>query len=772
MLEVKDRQQRILRYGLITFGCIVILLSWGIVFYQIEKTKQSLLNSLKREQGNLINVLAENLFQVLEQKHTIELVALKWFSDRQQKNLNDITSFLYGEQTFTRVVLYDRSGRLFYQSSPQILKQQHKEDIKQYIDKMASVSKPFLLIHDPDSSDIFWQIPLLFPLKDERGRVKGAMLIELDIGYFLNLLQNINIGKTGKISITNDQGQVLAIFESGGLATDNGLVNRAKTDFSHTPSGTMIRKYPGLGDYHLTYTKVKNYTFIISISQRLDEFFSDFNQHKKRLFWILSILTMFCFTGLFMLIKMINRKHEYLNALTASDRKNNELIKKLEKEYQISKKAASFDSLTGLYNRRLFISLTQKNLSSAKRNRRIYAVLFADLDRFKTINDTLGHRIGDLLLQNVSKRLVSCTRKSDIIARFGGDEFVVMLTDVAIEQNITRIVEKIITRLSEPYENLDGHEVISSPSIGISIYPRDGEDIETLLRNADAAMYKAKHSGRGRYSFFDTSLNTVSIQKFELEQSMPSALSKNQFILHYQPKISLEDYSVVGLEALIRWQPPNYPLIYPADFIDIAEETGLIVELGRRTLEHACRQLTRWHSEGLKLIPIAVNVSPLELKDQTYSEQFFKTLANNQISPEFIEVEITENAIIKDKQTVIDNLQALSNGGVKISLDDFGKGFSNFDHIRTLPISTLKIDRSFVQDIRNCFNDSPIVSSTIILAQKLNMTVVAEGVETHDQLVNLKVAGCDQVQGYYISRPVPEKEIREFIVSPTRSIST
>jgi EAL domain-containing protein (putative c-di-GMP-specific phosphodiesterase class I) len=317
---------------------------------------------------------------------------------------------------------------------------------------------------------------------------------------------------------------------------------------------------------------------------------------------------------------------------------------------------------------------------------------------------------------------------------------------------------------------LDGHRVITSPSVGIAVYPRDGEEIDTLLLNADAAMYKAKKSGRGQHRFFDQSLNTISVEKFAIEQRMPSAITDGEFILHYQPKIRLQDYRVVGLESLIRWQHPDHGLIFPLDFIEIAEETGLIVDLGTWVITSVCRQLDSWRALGMDLVPVAVNVSPLELKTETFVDRFLTILEQYDIALEFIEIEVTENAFIDDREIVIRNLQALFDRGVKIYLDDFGTGFSSLDHIQLLPVNALKIDRKFVKEIRNSYHENPIVSSTIILAKKLNLTVVAEGVETNDQLISLRLAGCEQVQGYLFSRPVPDKKIREFIISPIRRI--
>lgn len=767
--ELRARSQMIIQSGLVVFCLIVVLLSWTLTLNQLAENRKSLFNGLNREQCNLTSILAENLFQMLEQKQVIELFALGWLSNHREKSLNDITRFLYGGRSFNRVVLYELTGRSFYQSSPHRRIQLDHRVIKHGIHEMAVSGKPLVIDCPHDSPGLSWHIPILFPL-EQRGKIQGAMLLELDLGYILNLFQNINIGKTGKIMIFTDLGEGVARFESGGLVIGNALARMSFPGSLHQFSGSGVFTETGGEYFHLAYQRVQDYPFIITVSQGLDEFLSEFDTYKKQQLYILSVLTLFCLVGFYYVFRMINRKHQYLSALAVSNMENNELIVKLEAEHQKAVNAASYDALTHLYNRRLFIVLARKSLTLAKRNGCVYAVLFIDLDRFKTINDTLGHRIGDLLLKTVADRLVRCTRKSDIVGRFGGDEFVIMLTEMSTEKDVSPIVEKIISVVKEPCDNLDGHQIITSPSIGVAVYPRDGEDIDTLIRNADAAMYKSKRSGRGRCSFFDASLNTVSIQKFELEQRMPSAIADDEFVLHYQPKVSLQDYCVVGLEALVRWQHPDYDLIYPVDFIKNAEESGMVVELGNWVLETVCRQMVKWCADGLRVVPVAINVSPRQLKDKTYARHFFETLNRYELCPENIEIEVTENAFVEDKDIVIENLKKLFSGGIRISLDDFGNGFSSLNYIRSLPISALKIDRSFVQNIRNSNNDNAIIASTIILAKKLNLIVVAEGIESQDQLVSLKIVGCDQVQGYLFSRPVPEKEIREFITSPLRTL--
>ena len=757
---------RFLKKGVAAFGAVLIFLAWGLFLFQVEKNKRQLLTGLEREQKNLAGVLGENLYQILEQRHTISLFASKWFDETKVPS-KDITGFLYGEQTFTRIVFYDLKGHPFYESSPGMEKGPDK--VKIQIEQMLATNQPRLMPRTCDPTKVSWQVPVLFPIR-YGAKVKGAMLLEMDFGYFLNLLQDIDIGRTGTITVNYKSFEELARFENGGLVVSTPAVKKMPARTITGDYGFGPFSHPDFGSCYLTYLKVRDYPFIITVGMGQDEFLSDFNQYRNRLFGVLIILTSLGLFGIVFLIKMINRNQAYVDALALSNQENHGLIQKLEKEHKASTRAASYDPLTELYNRNLFISLAEQSLLRAKRNKFCYAVLFIDLDRFKKINDTLGHHVGDLLLKEVSRRLKGCTRESDIVSRFGGDEFVVMLTEMVREQDISSVVKNITSTVSKPCPDLDGHQIITSPSVGISVYPRDGEDIETLLLNADAAMYKAKKSGRGQFRFFDPSLNTVSVEKFALEQRMPSAIARSEFMLHYQPKVRLSDYRVVGLESLIRWQHPEHGMIFPLDFIEIAEETGLIADLGAFVLDAVCRQLVNWRDEGIELMPVAVNVSPLELKDRSYADKFLKILANYDLPMACIEIEVTENAFIDDRQIVINNLKTLFDKGVKIYLDDFGTGFSSLDHIRSLPVSSLKIDRSFIQDIRNSFHDNPIVSSTISLAGKLNLTVVAEGVETNDQLVSLRVSGCEQVQGYLFSRPVPEDKIRDFIISPIRRI--
>src|SRR5690606_6099258 len=339
-----------------------------------------------------------------------------------------------------------------------------------------------------------------------------------------------------------------------------------------------------------------------------------------------------------------------------------------------------------------------------------------DLDRFKSINDSLGHRIGDLLLQAVAGRIQTLLEPGDEAARFGGDEFVVLLAGNRTEQQIDAWAARLAEHLSSRYR-LDGTELNTSPSIGIAIAPRDAQEIDTLIRYADGAMYSAKRAGRGQYRFFDPSLNRVNIQEFQFEQRFGEALREHQFVLHYQPQIGLETLGVCGYEALVRWQHPEFGLVYPDRFIGVAERSGFIIPLGLEVLRLACAQLARWRDEGLRT-RVAVNVSALQLSQADFGERVLAILAETGVEAADLELEITETAVLEREDVAIANLDTLRAAGLGISLDDFGKGYAGFAHLHSLPITKLKIDRSLISQLSNAHDDSLIVASTITLAKR------------------------------------------------------
>jgi diguanylate cyclase (GGDEF)-like protein len=418
---------------------------------------------------------------------------------------------------------------------------------------------------------------------------------------------------------------------------------------------------------------------------------------------------------------------------------------------------ATHDTLTGLPNRMLFMDRLQQSLIRAKRRQTLVGVMFIDLDRFKRVNDTLGHASGDQLICEVARRLQDVTRAEDIVARLGGDEFVVVI-DAAKVNHILLVVEKALATVSKPYRIAE-REIFSSCSIGVSVYPNDGTDASSLLKNADTAMYTAKSSGRNRFQLYDGAMNTMAEERLQLETELHYALARNEFVFHYQPQLNLETGRIEGVEALLRWNKPDRGLLSPAVFLSMLEETGGIVSVGRSLLLAACRQTADWHAAGFTDLDVAVNVSGKEFWHDTLIENVREALAQSGLRPQSLQLELTEGIFMEDVDDAVVRIQALKALGVAVAIDDFGTGYSSLAHLKRFPLDVLKIDRYFVKDLPNAPASEALIGSILALCQGLDLGAVAEGVETREQLEVLRALGCQIVQGYFISRPVPADQI-------------
>ena len=415
---------------------------------------------------------------------------------------------------------------------------------------------------------------------------------------------------------------------------------------------------------------------------------------------------------------------------------------------------AHHDALTGLFNRYSLENRLAQSLLAARRENQQLAVIFIDLDRFKVINDTLGHHVGDLLLIEVANRLSECVRESDIVARLGGDEFVVTLTSLANDMDAALVAKKIVAALGDTYE-IDGKQLHTTPSVGISLFPANGEDVDTLMKNADTAMYHAKEKGRNNFQFFSPAMTAAATERLELERDLRSALANSEFELHYQPQVCATQNLVRGVEALIRWRHPERGLIPPLKFIPIAEETGVIEAIGTWVLNEACRQMAAWRQAGFDLQHVAVNLSAHQLRSPDLVSQVQAAIAHFGLSPGELELEITESVAMEDPERAIGQLRALRDSGVELAIDDFGTGYSSLAYLKMLPIHTLKLDRAFVRDIESDENDAAISAATLALARNLGLRVVAEGVETEAQRDFLSSHACNLLQGYLFGKPEP-----------------
>jgi diguanylate cyclase (GGDEF)-like protein/PAS domain S-box-containing protein len=423
---------------------------------------------------------------------------------------------------------------------------------------------------------------------------------------------------------------------------------------------------------------------------------------------------------------------------------------------------AQHDSLTDLPNRMLLKDRLTQAIVAAHRNSSQVAVVFIDLDQFKHINDSLGHAIGDKLLQSVATRLVSCVRSSDTVSRQGGDEFVLLLSEIKHAADAGIMAKKILTALTASYA-VDPHDLHVTASIGVSTYPEDGADAELLMKNADTAMYQAKEKGRNNYQFFKQDMNLRAVNRQSLESGLRDALKYGQLVLHYQPKINLTTGAISGVEALVRWLHPTLGLIRPLEFLPIAEDCGLILPIGRWVLREACRQVQEWIAAGLRVAPVAVNVSSLEFRSEGFLDNLRDILKDTRLNPRYLELELTETVLMQHAESTLSVLSALKAIGVRLAVDDFGTGYSSLSYLKRFPIDSLKIDQSFVRDISNGTDDVPIVRAVITMAKSLKQRVVGEGVETEEQMAFLQAHSCDEAQGYYFNMPLAAEHFAKLL---------
>ena len=429
--------------------------------------------------------------------------------------------------------------------------------------------------------------------------------------------------------------------------------------------------------------------------------------------------------------------------------------------------SAEHDFLTGLPNRMLLNDRVSQSIAFAKRHRKKVAVLFLDLDGFKHINDSLGHPAGDRLLQSIAKRLVNCVRGADTVSRQGGDEFVVLLSEVDQPEDAALTARRMIQTVAEPHF-IDQHDLHVTTSIGLSVYPDDGLDAETLIKNADTAMYQAKENGRQSYQFFKPAMNVRAVERQSIEESLRRALKQKEFELDYQPKVSLKTGAITGAEALIRWTHPTRGRLSPAEFIPVAEECGLIRPIGNWVLREACTQARAWAMAGLPLITLAVNISTVEFRHDNFLGGIFAALKETGLDPRSLELELTESVLMKHAESAEYILRTLRDGGVQLAVDDFGTGYSSLSYLSRFPISTLKIDQSFIRSLTRVPPETSIVTAIINMARSLNLLVLAEGVETQAQLAFLQASECDEAQGYYFSRPVSPQQFAALLKNGIR----
>ncbi|OAN88392.1 deoxyribonuclease [Marinobacter sp. EhC06] len=748
--------------AMLVLGALMVVFIWALFGYQTITSRTEALQARQSEHRNLALIVSESLKQMTDRAKAMGSLVME-DPEQEGDGFERLLELLAEDPVFNRLSVYDGNGDLLYASHPDSA----RPDLSHRYGQLESHMKQYGVVpllplrQGPGGAEPGWRLPFLVPAgePDSLGLTR-VVLIELDIGYLAGLLQHVELGPRGFIQVLDAEGAEWMRADTSGVIVGGLQVPRIEPALSgRVSSGQRTFEQNGQR-YQYVFVTRAIHGFTVSVTQPFDEILAPLrsDQHKQLLLNIL--MTLLVGGIVFWLVRALKQQQSVLQALQLSEQRNQQLIERLEGEHARSSRAASIDHLSGLYNRRQFLDIASQTLNEQRRNRRLSALLFIDLDRFKSINDSLGHQVGDLLLQAVAGRIRRMLGPADVAARFGGDEFVVLLAEDRSESDIETWASGLTSHLSATYE-LNGTELNSSPSIGIAICPRDGQTVENLLRCADAAMYSAKKAGRGQYRFFDQSLNLKDVEEFHLEQSFAEALRNREFVLHYQPQVCLDSMEVIGYEALVRWHHPEFGLLFPDRFIPMAENSGFVIPLGMEVLRLACAQIAQWKVDNVPVRPVAVNVSPIQLAQQEFCRDVINMIHEHGLKTCHLELEITETAMLDAK--AVDSLHSLKAAGVKLSLDDFGTGYSGFAHLEAVPVDKLKIDRSLIAKICNSHDDSPIVSSTIILAKRMDLKVVAEGVETREQVVHLKVAGCDIAQGYHLSRPMPPEDVPGFL---------
>ena len=732
---------------------LVLSLLWWLTAKHLRAQQEQVENATRLQQAGVAAIVSENLRQILEKAQLMSVLALQGVQGTGPWQ-HQLAQMLDRDRVFLRYTLLDQQLQPL---AGDVQNLGRWDDALAQQQGACAGGRGALVLpgaHQSSSQELTWQVPLLLCVTDAQGVSQGYLMLHMDLGYFLSLYQDVDWGASGSLHLLAPDGRVIAAMVGGGLVAQPS--SAAVDAFRKVPEGAGVRNFEWpqgvarLANFHRT----AHMPITVVVSREWREILAAHDDYAHRAWWLLSVVSVLTMGATLFLLRTLQRRQQWFDALEKADQDKQELIAQLESEKQRALALAASDHLTGLHNRRMFYELVSSHLALARRSSKYYALLYLDLDRFKSVNDTLGHHVGDALLQAVALRLQGMLRSSDIIARMGGDEFAVLVTAMEGPQDMDVLAQKLVEGLSAPYEGIAPTALHTSPSIGIAFFPRDGHDVEMLCRHADTAMYASKKAGRNRFTYYERITPVDSERGYRLARQLPDAIAQEQLVLHFQPKVRLEDRSIVGFEALVRWQHPELGLIYPGDFIALAEEHGHIEALGEWVMLACCRQIAAWRMQGLDVRPIAFNVSPLQLRDCAFPLRLATCLQHYGVRGSDVEVEITESCLVEPVGVATRVLSQLQQMGVRIGLDDFGTGFSSLSQIRSLPIDTIKLDKSFVNELRSSKEAGVLVTSIITLAHNLKMQVVAEGVELMDQLVYLKTAGCDIAQGYFLSRPV------------------
>jgi len=606
------------------------------------------------------------------------------------------------------------------------------------------------------------RVPFTRRLNAANGDFDGAVIVAVDAAFFVSGYDASKLGEHGVLGVVGTDG-IFRVRRSGDSMFSGDAINYSsllpKPDEADADPPVSLSSWDGARRWNSA-REIYGFPLAILVGLAQDEQLAAVEKSSAVYLWRAAAgsLAIVLFTAL------LGRMSWQL----AQSR-----LRESESKLQHAQRVeylAYHDGLTGLPNRSMFSKLLSQRISEARRYDRELAVAFLDLDRFKQINDTLGHEAGDQLLQEVAARLQGCVRDSDTVARLGGDEFVVLLPELADGKLAATVAHKILGVLAKPF-TLIGHEFRVTASIGISVYPQDGQDEQTLTKNADIAMYQAKAEGKNNFQFYSEKLNANSLERLTLESSLRHALERDEFRLYYQAKRDIRTGCIAGMEALLRWEHPDLGTVTPMQFIPIAEETGLIVPIGKWVLKTACMQSVAWQKEGLPPFGIAVNMTERQFLDESLLQDLASILKSTGMNPQLLELELTESLLIRDVEKTLRILTGLKSLGIRIAVDDFGTGYSSLATLQRFPLDTVKIDRSFIGDLVGPSEDSGLADAIISMGKSLSLTVIVQGVETKEQAEFLRAHACDELQGFYFNRPLPANQFAQLMRAQTANIT-
>jgi len=735
---------------------IVIVVMWALVGFSLVGSRQTALVSASSEGRNLTIAFREEVAVILRGvEGETNLIAERMRGERGNFDL-----YAWGQKMelvtpgLARAVIVNPDGKL-----RSAIADPHSDSIdlsdRDYFRVHLDGRFHGLYIGQPIIGRILGVpvLPISRRVEAEDGTFLGVIAVLISPSALTTLPKSIDLGPNGVMTLTGLDNVIRARFAADSPDGTNGI----GTSIAGGPRPAVIGEGAQGGFVRVsvvdgitrmfTFGRVGSYPLVVNIGLELDQELAGWR----------SLATM--------IVAMALAATLLLSGLAAY------LVRQIFRDATMAREAteeithtAEHDFLTGLPNRLLLNDRISQAIALAQRHRTEVAVLFLDLDGFKHINDSLGHAIGDKLLQSIADRLVACVRAADTVSRQGGDEFVALLSEVQQPEDAAVLARKMLQAVAEAHP-IDRHDLHITTSIGVSVYPDDGLDAGTLIKNADTAMYQAKEHGRHGYQFFTPAMNVRAVERQAIEEGLRRALERREFALRYQPKINLKTGAITGAEALLRWRHPTRGLVPPEQFIPVAEDCGLILPISAWVLRAACDQARAWVDAGLPAMTMAVNVSAMEFRDENFLENLFAILNETGLDPRLLELELTESLLMKHAESAASILQSLRERGVQVAMDDFGTGYSSLSYLRKFPLDALKIDQSFIRRISTGGGDAPIAIAVIAMARSLKLRVVAEGVETREEAEFLRAHECDEAQGYYFSRPVPPGQFARLLRS-------